>query len=102
MGNRSKVDDNGITVEHIIPQTLDDLSDWYGNTPIPDVIRESFQESVVESIGNKALLYGDDNSSASNDSYTRNLGVYRKGKRGQKKYKRSDRIKGGNDYEQSE
>lgn len=81
-GNRSSVE-RGLTVEHIIPQTLDDLSDWYGDAVIPDEVREDFQLSVVENIGNKMLLYGDDNASASNNDYQKKCETYRTGKRGQ-------------------
>ena len=80
-GDRSPVE-NGLTVEHVIPQ-LYDLNDWYGTQPIPADIAEDFKQSVVENIGNKALLYGDDNSSASNNNYFAKLNVYQNGKRGQ-------------------
>lgn len=81
-GNRSSID-RGLTVEHIIPQTLDDLAKWYGSTPIPNEIREDFQDCVVECIGNKLLLYGDDNTSASNNDYLSKINTYKTGKRGQ-------------------
>jgi len=81
-GNRSKVD-RGLTVEHIIPMTLEKVSDWYGNTPVPLEIQNDFKDSVVQNIGNKALLYGDDNSSASNNEYSKKRDVYINGKRGQ-------------------
>lgn len=81
-GNRSPVPKN-LTVEHIIPQALYELSDWYGNNPIPDEIVDDFKQSVVENIGNKALLYGDDNSSASNNNYESKLDIYKNGKQGQ-------------------
>lgn len=81
-GNRSHLD-RDLTVEHIIPQTLDDLSDWYGSEIIPDEIIEDFKNSVVENIGNKALLFKDDNSSASNNSYDKKINVYKTGKKGQ-------------------
>ena len=81
-GNRSPVE-RGLTIEHIIPQTLDDLSQWYGTTQIPDEVREDFQDSVVENIGNKMLLYGDDNASTGNNDYITKQNTYRTGKRGQ-------------------
>lgn len=81
-GSRTRVE-KGLTVEHIIPQTLDDLGDWYGDTSIPDEVRENFQSSVIDSIGNKMLLYGDDNSSANNNDYKSKTEVYLNGKRGQ-------------------
>lgn len=81
-GNRSAVE-RGLTIEHIIPQTLDDLSQWYGTEPIPDEVREDFQDSVVECIGNKMLLYGDDNTAAGNNDYLTKQNTYRNGKRGQ-------------------
>lgn len=81
-GNRTPVG-KGLTVEHIIPQTLYELSDWYGSIPIPDDVADDFKQSVVENIGNKALLYGDDNSAASNENYDYKLTIYKSGKRGQ-------------------
>ena len=82
LGNRTEVE-SGLTVEHIIPKTLDDLTEWYGKSSIPDEIEADFKDSVVERIGNKALLYGDDNSSASNNDYVSKINVYKNGKRGQ-------------------
>lgn len=81
-GNRSPVA-RGLTIEHIIPQTLDDLTKWYGSAPIPDDVKEDFHDCIVESIGNKMLLYGDDNTSAGNNDYTYKIDVYKNGKRGQ-------------------
>ena len=79
--NRSPVD-RGLTVEHVIPQ-LYDLSDWYGDVAVPDEIIDDFKQSIVENIGNKLLLYGDDNSSARNNNYKKKIAVYKDGKRGQ-------------------
>ena len=81
-GKRTNVE-KGLTVEHIIPQTLDDLTVWYGDTPIPDEIKNDFTGLVIERIGNKALLYGDDNSSANNNVYLEKIQVYKNGKQGQ-------------------
>lgn len=72
-----------LTVEHIIPQTLDSLSDWYGSIEVPAEIETDFNMDYVQSIGNKALLYGDDNTAAGNNSYAYKLDVYKNGKRGQ-------------------
>ena len=82
--NRSDVE-RGLTVEHIIPQTLTDLKDWYGDSidECPEEIKEDFESSVVQNIGNKLLLFGDDNSSAGNNNYNDKINVYRNGKRGQ-------------------
>lgn len=70
------------TVEHIIPQTLTELSDWYGDEQIEDDVISDFK-SYIENIGNKALLYQDDNSAASNTNYESKKDVYRNGKKGQ-------------------
>lgn len=78
-GNRTGVKRKEATVEHIIPQTLDDLKDWYGDCPIPDEIKEDFNSCYVERIGNKALLFSDDNTSASNDPYLVKMNVYKNG-----------------------
>ena len=78
-GQRTPVE-RGITVEHIIPQTLDDLSDWYGKESVPDEVAMDFEEVYIERLGNKMLLYGDDNSSANNNDYQSKLKVYINGK----------------------
>lgn len=81
-GDRTKVE-RDLTVEHIIPQTLADLSEWYGDATIPPEIEEDFKMGVQQNIGNKALLYGDDNSSAGNNDYKTKLNVYNTGKKNQ-------------------
>lgn len=81
-GNRSRIQ-RGLTIEHIIPQTMDDLTCWYGSIPVPEDIAEDFQDSVIENIGNKAILYVDDNASAGNRDYSYKQNVYKTGKRGQ-------------------
>ncbi|MBR0455783.1 MAG: DUF262 domain-containing protein [Firmicutes bacterium] len=69
----------GLSVEHIIPQDLPDLQSWYGKVSVPDEIKTDFKEIVVERIGNKALLFTPENSSASNNNYKEKLKVYKKG-----------------------
>jgi len=82
-GNRTPVP-RKLTVEHIIPQNaLYNLAEWYGNPSIPEDVADDYKQSVIESIGNKALLYGDDNSSANDNKYEYKLDVYKNGKRGQ-------------------
>jgi len=81
VGIRGRVE-RGLTVEHIIPQGLDPAV-WYEEEPVPEEIIEDFKNLVVENIGNKALLYGDDNSAASNNIYDKKKDVYLNGKRGQ-------------------
>ena len=81
-GNRSKVE-KGLTVEHIIPVILDEPEDWYGDNLIPEKIKADFKNTLVERIANKLLLFGDDNSSASNNNYELKKQVYINGKRGQ-------------------
>lgn len=71
-----------LTVEHIIPQGLDP-SIWYEDEKVPDDLAEDFKDVVIENIGNKALLYGDDNSAASDNVYSKKMLVYQAGKRGQ-------------------
>lgn len=73
-----------LTVEHIIPQKLTDIAAWYAPMEKPPgEILDSFTESVVENIGNKLLLYADDNTSASNNFYQEKVNVYNNGKNGQ-------------------
>lgn len=81
-GDRTSADRN-LTVEHIIPRTLGDLSEWYGDTSVPEDVNADFKNNVVERLGNKLLLFGDDNSSASNNDYLTKVDIYKNGKRGQ-------------------
>lgn len=81
-GDRNVVP-KGLTVEHIIPQTLDDLSNWYGDEKVPEEIEVDFKNLVIERLGNKVLLYGDDNSSAGNNDYLSKKKVYTEGKKNQ-------------------
>lgn len=81
--NRTAVEDANLTVEHIIPKTLDDLSVWYGSEPINDEVRDNFKEMYLERLGNKTLLYNDDNASASNNTYQEKIVVYTTGKTNQ-------------------
>ncbi len=82
-GNRNPMTRTGLTVEHIIPQTLDDIHEWYGDEVIPEEIEKDFKMEVVQNIGNKALLYGDDNTSAGNNNYASKIDVYKNGKMAQ-------------------
>ena len=83
LGDRTTLSEE-VTVEHIIPHAYS-LGDWYENKKIPAEIKASFTSDVVENIGNKALLFGDDNTSALNKNYKVKLDVYRNGKRMQNK-----------------
>ena len=74
--------ERGLTVEHIIPQGLDPEV-WYEEEQVPEEIKEDYKNMVVERIGNKAILYGDDNSSANDNIYKDKRKVYEEGKRGQ-------------------
>ena len=84
-GNRDPVSRSGagaslLTVEHVIPQTLENLEDWYGiDVSLPKEIEDQFNEQVVQSIGNMALIYQDDNTAAGNKNYADKLSVYRTG-----------------------
>lgn len=73
-----------LTVEHIIPQKLPDISGWYSPLGLPPrAILDSFRDTVVESIGNKLLLFADDNTSASNNLYQEKVAIYNNGCNGQ-------------------
>ena len=50
---------------------------------IPDEYTDNIKETVIERIANKALIYRDDNSAASNNLYSEKLTVYKSGKMGQ-------------------
>lgn len=81
-GNREQVDINEITLEHIVPQQVD-YDKWCNGAVIPDEYTDNIKETVIERIANKALIYGDDNSAASNNLYSEKLMVYKDGKMGQ-------------------
>lgn len=83
-GNRSTPRAEEVTIEHIVPQTLSDSADWFGKGPLSFEIVSDFK-SFVERIGNKVLLYGDDNTSAGNDCYQEKIVVYKNGKQSQDK-----------------
>lgn len=78
------IDLNGLTVEHIVPQNIESLKNWYGSEAVPPEIQDDQKNLLIERIGNKALLYGDDNSAASNNYYLEKVDVYKNGKMGQK------------------
>lgn len=80
-GDRTKVE-RGLTVEHIIPSSID-LYKWYEGRKVPDRIVDDAKYLLKERIGNKALLYGDDNSSANDHVYKDKLLVYKNGKQNQ-------------------
>ena len=65
-----------LTIEHIIPQNTN-YDTWYGKNTIPEDLKDSFKDLVVENIGNKLLLYRPDNSLASNNSYPKKLKLYK-------------------------
>ena len=81
-GNRQPLY-KGLTVEHIIPQTLDDLAKWYGDERVPEEVEVDFKNLVIERLGNKVLLYGDDNSAAGNNDYESKKNIYAEGKKDQ-------------------
>ena len=79
----SFVSTDNLTVEHVIPQTLDSLNAWYGSEEVPSEIEDDRRNLLIERMGNKALLYGDDNTAAGNSFFADKLEVYKNGKRGQ-------------------
>lgn len=89
--NKMRLELNNIkdlTVEHIIPQNLSSVEEWYEEMEVPEEYQNSFKEfkdNVINSIGNMAILYGDDNSSAGNNNIHKKIGTYNKGKKGQDK-----------------
>lgn len=75
-----KIERSNLTVEHIIPKqpTTDDLKLWIGSDKIDaksfDIV--DFTNQTIKSIGNLALLYRTENSSASNGGYKEKLETY--------------------------
>ncbi len=56
---------------------------WYGSDYDLNLLPPDYRENVIENIGNKSLLFADDNASASNNSYRDKLVVYKTGKKEQ-------------------
>lgn len=87
-GNRNSVYSIKPSVEHVIP-LKSNLDVWYSEfqsaNPLPDYVLESPKELLIERIGNKALLFTDDNSSANNNNFSKKLEIYKNGKTGQTK-----------------
>lgn len=81
-GNRNELSAGKTTVEHIIPQTVSDLKIWYETKPIPPEIQDNPTELLIERLGNKALLFVDDNAACGNRGYNYKKEVYTKGKKG--------------------
>lgn len=80
--DRNPVNLKDLSVEHVIPQEYS-IPRWYENEVLPSELEESFLENIVENIGNKALIYGDDNSAANNFNYEKKLYIYKNGKKDQ-------------------
>ncbi len=81
--SRSELGSDAITIEHVIPQyyveNYDCISDWYRGETVPEISDYEFKENVIQSIGNMALIYADDNSAASNNSYNDKFNIYMNG-----------------------
>lgn len=67
-----------LTVEHIIPRGLKDvdLVEWLNLPEDASMDLTDFRESKIRSIGNLALLYSPENSSASNNGFKEKKAVY--------------------------
>ncbi len=78
-----EVDRASLVVEHIIPKqpTADDLKLWIGSDAVNadsfDIV--DFTNQTIKSIGNLALLYRTENSSAGNGGYKEKLKTYTTG-----------------------
>ena len=68
-----------ITVEHIIPKhpEIDDLRAWIGSdVDADDFDSKRFTDQTIKSIGNLALLFQPENTSAGNENYASKIAVY--------------------------
>lgn len=69
--NARSIDPENLTVEHIIPQDVE-WDEWFdGHPPEPDD-----RDAIIFGIGNLAILYQSENSSASNRNYPAKRLVY--------------------------
>ena len=57
---------------------MDDISSWLGPEVVndPQFSLENFIDQNVKSVGNLALLFGKENTSASNNTYSKKLQTY--------------------------
>lgn len=68
-----------LTVEHVIPKhpEINDLRAWIGSdVDAEDFDVKRFTDQVIKSVGNLALLYQPENTSAGNDNYASKIAVY--------------------------
>lgn len=68
-----------LTVEHVIPKhpEIDDLRAWIGNdVDADDFDSKRFTDQTIKSVGNLALLFQPENTSAGNDNYASKISVY--------------------------
>ena len=74
------VDRKQLSVEHIIPKQpdIEVLRQWVGSSVIDaeGFDNVDFTNQVIKSIGNMAILYQPENSSAGNDNYEDKLNKY--------------------------
>lgn len=64
------------TLEHIIPKDFSDYVEEWPTASLP----EEFETEIIRSIGNMVLLGGRDNSSVSNDPYSKKVETYKEGR----------------------
>ena len=74
-GGQSSVFTEKTSVEHIIPQSLPKT--WFEpGYVLPEEVEDNKKELLIERIGNKALLFQNDNSSAGNSTYQDKETIY--------------------------
>lgn len=81
--NRNAIKRGEATLEHIMPRVCD-LDEWYEGDKVPDIVEANYDD-YLQNIGNKLLLFKDDNSGAKNKIYSKKINYYKHGKNGQNK-----------------
>ncbi len=74
-GYQTSVFNERTSVEHIIPKSLP--TEWFDDGyELPEDVKDNTKELLIERIGNKALLFQYDNSSAGNSTYQDKVTIY--------------------------
>lgn len=73
-GHKTAASDK-LTLEHIVPQTVD-LDDWYAPALVPDEVRDDPKETLINRLGNMALLSLEHNAAVGNASYPEKRSFY--------------------------
>ena len=73
-GHKTATSDK-LTLEHIVPQAVE-LADWYAPASVPDEVRDDPKETLINRLGNMALLSLEHNAAVGNASYPEKRSFY--------------------------